>query len=177
MPLLVLLVPLAAPSRIRVPRAGVLRSVVYFPALALGFLFIEIYLIEKASFWLGDRTSGFAMVLTGMLVFSGLGSLLHLTISRRRPRHGMAVVAAVVLRGASLALLFLEPLILSTLDWPFIVRGSAAAGVDRTGLGRPRPAFPAGPEPGGDRRVPALGVGAERRIFRGGDAACEPDCA
>ncbi len=46
---LVLLVPLAAPGRIKVPRAGVLRSVVYFPALALGFLFIEIYLIEKAS--------------------------------------------------------------------------------------------------------------------------------
>ena len=68
-----------------------LRSVVYFPALALGFLFIEIYLIEKASFWLGDRTSGFAMVLTGMLIFSGLGSLCSPWFESR-PRHGMAVV-------------------------------------------------------------------------------------
>ena len=73
---LVLLVPLAAPGADPDRRKpGVLRAVVYFPALALGFLFIEIYLIEKASFWLGDRTNGFALVLTGMLVFSGLGSL------------------------------------------------------------------------------------------------------
>ncbi|MEA2740569.1 MAG: hypothetical protein QOH05_3876, partial [Acetobacteraceae bacterium] len=85
---LVLLVPLAAPGRIRAPQAGVLRAVVYFPALALGFLFIEIYLIEKASFWLGDRTSGFALVLTGMLVFSGLGSLLSDRFAAR-PVQGM----------------------------------------------------------------------------------------
>ena len=56
---MVLLLPFAVPSRIRAPRDGMMRSVVYFPALALGFLFIEIYLIEKASFWFGDRTSGF----------------------------------------------------------------------------------------------------------------------
>ncbi len=118
---LVLLVPLAVPSRIKVPRAGVLRSVVYFPALALGFLFIEIYLIEKASFWLGDRTSGFALVLTGMLVFSGLGSLSTPRFDAR-PRQGMALVAAVVLTWCVLALLLLEPIILGSLGWPFAAR-------------------------------------------------------
>jgi SAM-dependent methyltransferase len=118
---LVLLVPLAAPGRIRAPQAGVLRAVVYFPALALGFLFIEIYLIEKASFWLGDRTNGFALVLTGMLVFSGFGSALSERFGAR-PRQGMAVVAAVVLVWCAAVLLFLQPLILSTLDWPFFAR-------------------------------------------------------
>jgi hypothetical protein len=119
---LVLLVPLAAPGRISAPQAGVLRSVVYFPALALGFLFIEIYLIEKASFWLGDRTSGFAMVLTGMLVFSGLGSLRSEQFATR-PRQGMMLVAAVVLGWCVAALLFLEPVILATLDWQIAVKG------------------------------------------------------
>ncbi|HEY0422001.1 MAG TPA: hypothetical protein VGC82_01605 [Rhodopila sp.] len=118
---LVLLVPLAAPGRIKDPRAGVLRSVIYFPALALGFLFIEIYLIEKASFWLGDRTSGFALVLTGMLVFSGLGSL-RTDHYAAHPRHGIALVAAVVLVWCVAALVVLEPLILATLDWPFVAR-------------------------------------------------------
>lgn len=118
---LVLLVPFAAPSRIRAPEAGVMRAVVYFPALALGFLFIEIYLIEKASFWLGDRTNGFAWVLTGMLVFSGLGSLLSERFGVR-PRQGMAVVAAVVLVWCAAAFLLLEPLVLATLDWPFSAR-------------------------------------------------------
>jgi hypothetical protein len=118
---LVLLVPLAARNRIRAPRAGVLRAVVYFPALALGFLFIEIYLIEKASFWLGDRTSGFALVLTGMLVFSGLGSL-STPLFDARPRRGMTIVVAVVVTWCISVLLLLQPLILGTLDWPFAAR-------------------------------------------------------
>jgi hypothetical protein len=119
---LVLLVPLLAPARIRAPMAGVARSVVYFPALALGFLFIEIYLIEKASFWLGDRTSGFALVLTGMLVFSGLGSLLSDRYDAR-PGYAMSRVVAIVVVWCVAALLFLEPVILGTLDWPVSVRG------------------------------------------------------
>ncbi len=118
---LVLLVPLAAPRRIQAPRAGLLRAVLYFPALALGFLFIEIYLIEKASFWLGDRTSGFALVLTGMLVFSGLGSL-QTSRFDASPRRGMTWVAAVVLTWCGAALLGLQPAILNTLDWPFLIR-------------------------------------------------------
>jgi hypothetical protein len=118
---LVLLVPLAAPGRIRAPVAGVMRAVVYFPALALGFLFIEIFLIEKASFWLGDRTNGFALVLTGMLVFSGLGSVLSERFAAR-PVAGMAIVAAVVLAWCAAMLLALQPLMLATLAWPFAAR-------------------------------------------------------
>ena len=119
--LLVLLVPLAAPRRIRAAPVGVARAVVYFPALALGFLFIEIYLIEKASLWLGDRTSGFAVVLTGMLVFSGLGSLL----SERfvdRPAQAVALAAAVVVAWCAAVLVLLQPSMLATLDWPVAAR-------------------------------------------------------
>jgi hypothetical protein len=118
---LVLLVPLAAPGRIRSPQAGMLRAVAYFPSLALGFLFIEIYLIEKASFWLGDRTNGFALVLTGMLVFSGLGSALSERFAHR-PRPAMAVATAVVLAWCAIMLLWLQPLVLASLAWPFYAR-------------------------------------------------------
>jgi hypothetical protein len=120
---LVLLVPLAVPQRIRAPRAGVLRSVVYFTVLALGFLFIEIYLIEKASFWFGDRTDGFALVLTGMLVFSGLGSLSTPRFDAT-PLRGMALVTAAIVTWCVAALLFLQPMILHTLDWPLAVRAA-----------------------------------------------------
>ena len=173
---IVLLVPLAAPGRIRVSRAGVLRSVVYFPALALGFLFIEIYLIEKASFWLGDRTNGFAMVLTGMLIFSGLGSLCSPWFESR-PRQGMALAAGVVLVWCAAVMLLLEPAMLDTLDWPFAVRAALLLGVIApvsVALGLP---FPLGLNSGGDWWVPALGMGAERRVFRRGDAAGQPHCA
>jgi hypothetical protein len=119
--LLVLLVPLAAPRRIGTPAAGVLRAVVYFPALALGFLFLEIYLIEKASFWFGDRTNGFALVLTGMLVFSGLGSLISEQLAQR-PWRGLAWASAVVAGWCALAFVGMEPMVLATLDWPLFAR-------------------------------------------------------
>lgn len=118
---LVLLVPLAAPRRIGAERGGIARAVVFFPALALGFLFIEIYLIEKASLWLGDRTDGFAFVLTGMLVFSGLGSLISSRFESR-PVAGIGLAAAVIVGWCGLLLLGLQPLILNTLDWSFAAR-------------------------------------------------------
>ncbi len=70
----VLALPLLAPGRLG--GRGALGLAIYFPALGLGFLFIEIALIAQASLWLNDQTGGFALVLTGMLVFSGAGSLL-----------------------------------------------------------------------------------------------------
>ena len=115
---LVLLVPVFAPGIAGRRTAPVLRSVVYFAGLGLGFLFIEIFLIEKASLYLADRTSAFATVLTGMLVFSGLGSLLT-----DRVRHGGIALAAVVIVGwCLLAIAGLEPLLLATIGLPWAVR-------------------------------------------------------
>jgi hypothetical protein len=139
---LVLLVPLAFPGRLRGTRgAPLLRAVAYFPALGLGFLFLEIYLIEKASFWLNDRTSGFALVLTGMLVFSGLGSLLAGRFSGA-PRAGMALAGGFVLVCCALLFWGLEPLILATLSWPWLARAAlviAVAAPMSVALGLPFP--------------------------------------
>ncbi len=123
--LIVLAVPLFAP---RVAGKGVagegrpamLRPILYFASLGLGFLFIEIFLIEKASLYLNDRTSAFALVLTGMLIFSGLGSLL----AERVSQTGIALSAAIVVGWCGLALLGLEPFLLSTLNLPWVVRAA-----------------------------------------------------
>jgi zinc transporter ZupT len=48
----------------------------YFAGLGVGFLMLEIYLIEKASHYLQDRTFAFGFVLAAMLVFAGAGSWL-----------------------------------------------------------------------------------------------------
>jgi hypothetical protein len=111
---------------------GLLRPIVYFPALGLGFLFIEIFMIEKASLWLNDRTSGFALVLTGMLVFSGLGSMIadRLTTTPR-PLAGEVLSSArtyisfacmIILCWCAITLSGLQPAILATLDLPWTVR-------------------------------------------------------
>jgi len=117
----VLIVPLLAPGRVRASGLGLWRAVLYFPALGLGFLFVEIFLIEKASFWLNDRTAGFALVLTGMLIFSGIGSI---AADRLADRAGLviAAVCAVVLAWVVAALILLDPLILATLSMPWMTR-------------------------------------------------------
>ena len=117
--LLVLAVPLFAP---RVAsgadgRVPVGRAIVYFACLGLGFLCIEIFLIEKASFYLNDRTSAFALVLTGMLVFSGFGSLLA-----SRVPGGIVTAAAVIVGWCVFALIGLEPLLLHTIGLPWALR-------------------------------------------------------
>ncbi len=127
----VLLVPLAARRRLHDgsgARQPLWQAVVYFPALGLGFLFVEIYLIEKASVWLNDRTSGFALVLTGMLVFSGLGSLSAERLSRT-PRMAMGLIAASVVVWSVLVLAGLQPMIMATLSWPWLFRAAALLAV------------------------------------------------
>ena len=100
-----------------------LRPIIYFPALGLGFLFIEIYLIGQASLWLHDRTSGFALVLSGMLVFSGLGSLLadHLN---RTPRRAITLAILLALVWIAAVLLGLRPLMLATLSLSWAARAA-----------------------------------------------------
>ncbi len=110
---LVLLVPLLAPRlrhRAARPPIGLLRPILYFPALALGFLFIEIFLIEKASLLLDDRAAGFALVLSFMLIFSGLGSLISSRFAAA-PGRGVWLACLTVLIWATLVLALLPGLL------------------------------------------------------------------
>jgi len=115
--LLVLAVPLVAPRVAGARREGtnrvpLLRTTVYFAALGLGFLFIEIYLIDQASLALDDRTSAFALVLSAMLVFSGIGSWLAERVG------GPLLPVAVILLWCAAAAAGLTPLVLAVLGWP-----------------------------------------------------------
>lgn len=121
--LLVLAVPVLGRSRFRagggLPAA--LRAAFYFAALGLGFLAIEIVLIERAAFLLEDRTLALTLVLSAMLVFSGLGSLLSGRFLGRE-RRAMAVAGGVVVLWCAVLLAGLQPLLLAALDWPMAAR-------------------------------------------------------
>jgi hypothetical protein len=111
----VLLLPLVAPRRIGTKGAPVGRAILYFPALGLGYLFIEIALIGEASLYLDDVTTAFALVLSGMLIFSGLGSM-----AANRLRLRLAWPAILGILGLCLALL--PAVILATIGWPLAAR-------------------------------------------------------
>lgn len=121
--LLVALLPALRRGGIGAPAGLVLRALPYFAALGLGFLMIEIALIEQAAFLLEDRATGFALVLTAMLVFSGLGSMMAGRFEAR-PRGALLAAGAVILLWCGLALFGLRELVGATLDWPWIARAA-----------------------------------------------------
>ncbi len=137
----VLALPLLVPGRVRTEAKGRRWALVYFPALGLGFLFLELYLIEKAAFYLNDRTSAFALVLSGMLVFSGLGALMAGRLSAH-PRWAVLLAAAVVAAWSAWAFRHGEAFLLSTLSLPWTWRAGlvlAAAAPLAFALGLPFP--------------------------------------
>jgi hypothetical protein len=139
--LLVLAVPLVAGRRVRAEGISAPRAAIYFATLGLGFLFIELYAIDRASFYLNDRTSGFAIVLTAMLVFSGLGSLLSSRFASM-PRHGIDLAMLVIVAWGALVYFTQEDAILRTLDWPYLYRAAmviAAVAPVSMALGLPFP--------------------------------------
>jgi len=74
-----------------------LRSLTYFAGLGVGYMLIEISLIQRLTIFLGHPTYSFVVVLTTLLCSSGLGSL---TSSRwaaePAPRQLLAILAGIL---------------------------------------------------------------------------------
>ena len=73
------------------PKARVLT---YFGLLGIGFLFVEIPLMQRFILFLGQPIYAFTAVLAALLFFSGLGSL---GVPRLSPRYTLPVLAVVIL--------------------------------------------------------------------------------
>ena len=86
------------------------RVVVYFFALGLAFLFIEIAFIERFTLFLGHPLYAAAVVLSGFLLFAGLGSGASARLGRRFDGAAVAVAVAAIAVVALLYLAALPPL-------------------------------------------------------------------
>ena len=69
-----ILLPLARFSKAGLLTGGALRWLGYFSALGVGFILIEIVLIQRFTLFLGRPVLTFATVLAGLLISSGLGA-------------------------------------------------------------------------------------------------------
>jgi hypothetical protein len=96
---------------------AIVKSILYFAGLGLGFLFLEILLIEKVSFYLNDRTSAFGTVLASMLIFSGIGSYVSSSYLAQ-PKRGVKLACAIVFVWIVAAFAGLDALLFATLGWP-----------------------------------------------------------
>jgi hypothetical protein len=95
-------------------------SLLYFAAIGVGFLTLEITLIQRFVLFLGFPTYALSVVLFSLLIFTGLGALFS---SRwRRPRRGLSVTLAATCVLIGLSAYLLEPLLLDLITLPFSAR-------------------------------------------------------
>jgi hypothetical protein len=71
---LCILLPLAWLDRGSLPRAGRGGWLAYFVALGFGFIMVEIALLQRYLLFLGEPIYTYAVVLAGLLIFTGAGS-------------------------------------------------------------------------------------------------------
>lgn len=91
-----ILVPLALTAR-SLGGERIAAPLVYFSAIGLGFMFIEISQMQRLIVFLGHPTFALSVVLTTMLLASGIGSLLTNSVAESRLRSaGLMRVGALV---------------------------------------------------------------------------------
>jgi hypothetical protein len=100
----------------------------YFAALGLGFILIELALFQKLILLLGNPTMTFAILLFTLLLSSGSGSLLSSRIARNNMKNLVFVIAGVAGLGI-LYVIFLPPIVYSTIAEPFEVKAAISAAV------------------------------------------------
>ncbi len=130
----------------RLPKAAVrprqaMRSLLYFAGVGLGYLFIEIALMQKLVLFLVNPTYSLSVTLTALLISSGLGAMWIARHPNWRPGRWAALAVAILV----VILLQVIPLLTHTwlsMDLPFRI-ALAAAMIFPLGFGMGIP-FPAG---------------------------------
>jgi hypothetical protein len=105
--LLLILVPLSL-ARHAWPAGAGRDFGVYFLLLGLAFLFVEMAFIQKFILFLSNPLYSVAVVLSGFLLFAGLGSALSEWFARRLPWRSVSPVTVAVAAIAVLALIYVK---------------------------------------------------------------------
>ena len=102
-----ILVPLLFGWRVVFSRSrGKIGTLVYFGCLGLGYIMVEVGLISRFLVALGNTTISATVLITGMLVFSGIGSLAAERIldRARAVLPGILAIVSLILFGYALGL-------------------------------------------------------------------------
>jgi hypothetical protein len=110
--------PLGLVARRDRPSPG---SLSFFALIGLGFLLLEVVLIQRFVLFLGFPTYALSVVLFTLLVFTGVGSLLT-GRAERAPRRTLAATLGVACVMIAVGAFGLQPLLRTLIDLPFAAR-------------------------------------------------------
>ena len=111
-----ILLPLARSSRGAPRTHGRRRFLLYFACLGLGFIMVEIALMQRYTLFLGQPVYTFAVVLAGLLVFTGAGAALSERLGRSA-RHTLRAALPLVVLTLGLTALITPALFSAALGW------------------------------------------------------------
>ena len=95
-------------------------SLVFFAAIGLGFLVLEVVLIQRFVLFLGFPTYALSVVLFSLLLFTGLGAFIS---SRARdPKRTLLIALSIAIVLIIAAAFGLQPLLASLISASFVVR-------------------------------------------------------
>jgi len=104
-----ILLPLALLDRRSLPTEGRWSWFAYFAALGLGFIMVEIALLQRSLLFLGQPIYTYAVVLAGLLTFTGMGSYAAGNWSAKLPGALQRALLATVI--VVLAMAVITPLV------------------------------------------------------------------
>ena len=154
--LVLILLPLSLVRRAW-PAGTARRFGFYFLLLGLAFLFVEIAFIQKFILFLSNPLYSVAVVLSGFLLFAGLGSASSERLARRLPWPGVSPVTVAVAAIAVLALGYV--LVLPAVFGRFIGLADPAKIIVSLALIAPLAFFMGMPFPLGLKRLSGLAPG------------------
>jgi hypothetical protein len=107
---------------------GIATAIPYFAALGVGFILIELALLQKLILLMGNPTMTFALLLFTLLISSGAGSLLSSRIAKNNMKNLVFVIGGIAGLGI-LYVLFLPPIIYSTIAEPIEVKAAVSIAI------------------------------------------------
>jgi len=119
--LILIIVPLWIKRKGMVQHKGNGGATVYFCALGLGFMFVEIGLMQKLSLYLGHPIYSIALVLTVLLMATGIGSYCSGLLKWQR----FSIICFAVTGISALIVIYIflfEPLFAATLGLSIVIR-------------------------------------------------------
>ena len=111
--IILILLPL---FRLRVQARGKWRILCYFGGIGIGYMFVEIVLIQQFILYFGHPIYATAAVISSLLIASGIGSFYSSSLSERsyQPWIAPAIISLLII----LIALVIKPVLLSTITWP-----------------------------------------------------------
>ena len=107
---------------------GILTVIPYFAALGVGFILIELALLQKLILLMGNPTMTFALLLFTILISSGGGSLLSSRIAKNNMRNLVFVIGGIT--GLGMLYVMLVPsIIYLVLAEPFEIKAAVSIGL------------------------------------------------